>query len=144
MIKKIIILFVVIFLIAIGYLYMQSSSSEAIPNIPIVEENKTSTSDGSTNENNGLIKEFTITSGNFSFMPETLTVNEGDIVRIVIKNETGFHDFVIDEFFIKTNPTNGEGDSIVEFIADKTGSFEYYCSIGTHRQMGMKGTLIVQ
>jgi uncharacterized cupredoxin-like copper-binding protein len=32
----------------------------------------------------------------------------------------------------------------VQFVADKTGTFEFYCSVGNHRQMGMVGTLVVQ
>ena len=31
-----------------------------------------------------------------------------------------------------------------EFTADKVGSFEYYCSVGSHRSMGMKGVLKVE
>ena len=36
------------------------------------------------------------------------------------------------------------GNDSVTVVSDKTGSFEYYCSVGTHRQMGMKGTLTVK
>ena len=32
----------------------------------------------------------------------------------------------------------------VEFVVDKAGTFEYYCSVGNHRQMGMVGKLIVE
>ena len=32
----------------------------------------------------------------------------------------------------------------VTFIADQEGSFEYYCSVGNHREEGMVGTLIVE
>ena len=32
----------------------------------------------------------------------------------------------------------------VQFIADKAGTFEYYCFVGNHRQMGMVGTLTVK
>jgi hypothetical protein len=39
----------------------------------------------------------------------------------------------------------GAGASdVVEFTADKAGTFEYYCSVGNHRAMGMKGTLTVK
>ena len=37
----------------------------------------------------------------------------------------------------------GETDSI-EFVADKVGTFEYYCSVGQHRSMGMVGKLTVE
>jgi len=56
----------------------------------------------------------------------------------------GTHDFVIDEFNVATKMTKtGETDT-VEFIADKAGVFEYYCSVGEHRKMGMVGTLTVE
>lgn len=54
------------------------------------------------------------------------------------------HDFVIDELNIRTKRiAGGESDSVT-FTADKTGAFEYYCSVGNHREMGMKGRLIVE
>jgi plastocyanin len=90
------------------------------------------------------VKEFTVAGNNFKFMPATITVNKGDRVRITFQNTGGFHDFVIDEFNVATERINGNAQEVVEFTADKAGSFEYYCSVGTHRQMGMKGTLIVK
>ena len=54
----------------------------------------------------------------------------------------GTHDFKIDEFNVYTEtPLNQE--AVVEFIADKPGKFEYYCSKTGHRQNGHWGTLIV-
>jgi plastocyanin len=29
-------------------------------------------------------------------------------------------------------------------VADKKGTFEYYCSVGQHRALGMKGKLVVE
>jgi len=31
-----------------------------------------------------------------------------------------------------------------QFVADKAGTFQYYCSVGNHKAMGMVGTLTVQ
>lgn len=90
------------------------------------------------------IREINVTASNFTFSTSTIKVNRGDTVRIVLKNQGGSHDWVIDEFDARTKVlANGQSETI-EFVADKTGSFEYYCSVGTHRQMGMKGTLIVE
>jgi plastocyanin len=89
-------------------------------------------------------KEFTVTGKNFAFDPPTITVNSGDRVKIIFKNSGGMHDWKIDEFNAATKRIKAGEEDTVEFIADKTGSFEYYCSVGTHRAMGMKGTLVVQ
>lgn len=90
----------------------------------------------------GSVKEFTVDGKNFAFTPALVSVKKGDTVRIKFINSQGFHDFVIDEFKVAT-PQIKEGEAVVEFVADKTGSFEYYCSVGSHRAMGMKGTLQV-
>ena len=98
---------------------------------------------GTTMEAGPEVKEFTVTGGNFKFAPNTLSVKKGDKVRIVFKNAEGFHDFKIDEFNVATKQIQGGAEETVEFTADKAGSFEYYCSVGKHRAMGMKGTLTV-
>ncbi|MBP9715548.1 MAG: cupredoxin domain-containing protein [Candidatus Pacebacteria bacterium] len=92
----------------------------------------------------GEVREFTIEGSNFAFVPSSITVNKGDKVKITFKNTQGFHDFVVDEFGAATKQGQAPFDEVIEFTADKAGSFEYYCSVGTHRQMGMKGTLIVK
>jgi plastocyanin len=92
----------------------------------------------------GAVKEFTVTGQNFSFTPSTLTVNKGDKVKITFNNTQGFHNFVIDEYGVATPQKKSPDTEVLEFTANKAGSFEYYCAVGTHRQMGMKGTLIVK
>lgn len=89
------------------------------------------------------VKEFTVTGQNYSFAPATLTVKKGDTVKITFKNAEGNHDLRIDEFNVATERIQSGGEQTVTFIADKTGSFQYYCSVGNHRAMGMWGTLTV-
>ena len=100
------------------------------PPLPIVSDDGTTT--------------VTVIAENFKFTPSEIKVKKGDIVRIVFNNKSGNHDFVLDEFNVKTKQTDGPSTETVEFTADKTGTFEYYCSVMKHRQMGMKGNLIVQ
>ncbi|HEY4513504.1 MAG TPA: cupredoxin domain-containing protein [Candidatus Paceibacterota bacterium] len=92
----------------------------------------------------GAVKEFTVTGKNFSFSPSVISVKKGDTVKITFKNGDGTHDFKIDEFKVATNVIKTGQEQTVEFVADKTGSFQYYCSIGSHRAMGMWGTLKVE
>lgn len=94
-------------------------------------------------EDGSMAKEFTVNGANYSFSPSTITVKKGDKVRIIFENIEGFHDFRIDELNAATRQIRAGDHDVVEFTADKAGSFEYYCSVGKHRAMGMKGTLVV-
>ena len=73
-----------------------------------------------------------------------MSVSKGDKVKIIFKNTGGFHDFTIDEFGVRTKRINGGEEDTIEFVADKSGTFEYYCSVGDHRTLGMRGTLTVR
>ena len=103
---------------------------------PVVSQSSAGQSDN--------VKEFTITGNNYSFLPANFAVKKGDKVRVVFKNVEGFHDFKIDEFNVATKKISAGAEDAVEFTADKSGSFEFYCSIGNHRAMGMKGILTVE
>jgi cytochrome c oxidase subunit 2 len=92
----------------------------------------------------GTVKTFNITGQPFSFSLKEIRVKRGDRVKIVFNNQTGLHDWVIDEFNAKTPQIQAGQMAEVEFVADKTGTFEYYCSVGNHRAMGMVGKLIVE
>ncbi|MBI4262035.1 cupredoxin domain-containing protein [Candidatus Uhrbacteria bacterium] len=81
---------------------------------------------------------------NFSFSQKEIRVKRGARVLVNFTSENGFHDWVIDAFNLRTKKLNtGEAD-VIEFTADKAGTFDYYCSVGNHRQMGMVGKLIVE
>lgn len=95
-------------------------------------------------EENSAAKIFAIEGVNFAFSQKEIRVKKGDTVRINFTSKDGFHNLVIDEFNAATDDVQTGGSTSVEFVADKAGSFEYYCSIGSHRQLGMKGTLIVE
>ncbi|MFZ2190307.1 MAG: plastocyanin/azurin family copper-binding protein [Candidatus Magasanikiibacteriota bacterium] len=87
---------------------------------------------------------FDVVGKPFSFNQKNIEVKEGDKVTINFINSEGTHDFVLDEFNVKTPVINVGEKSSVTFVASKVGTFEYYCSVGNHRAMGMKGTLTVK
>lgn len=120
-----------------------SPNENALVPLPITEESTTPVVAIPTPTPAPVPVVFTITGKNFSFTPATLTVKKGDTVSMTFKDESGMHDFKIDEFNIATKQLASGGQETVTFVADKAGSFEYYCSIGKHRSMGMKGVLIV-
>lgn len=90
------------------------------------------------------VKTFTVIGKNFSFSPTEIKVKKGDTVRIVLDNQDGTHDWVLDEFNVHTPRIQTGQTAEVTFVADKTGTFEYYCSVGNHRAMGMKGNFVVE
>lgn len=82
-------------------------------------------------------------AGGFYFDPDTIEAKLGDTVKVELTVVDGTHDFVLDEFEVQSE-VMGAGETIlVEFVADQVGEFEYYCSVGNHRQLGMVGTLTV-
>jgi nitrite reductase (NO-forming) len=91
----------------------------------------------------GEVKSFDLEAGSFYFTPNKITVNQGDTVKITIHNVGGTHDWVLDEFNARTAVTQTGETASTTFVADKAGSFEFYCSIDSHRAKGMVGTLTV-
>ncbi len=90
------------------------------------------------------VKEFNLTASNFKFSANEIKVKKGDKVRVVLNNSQGIHDFKIDELGVNTRIIQQGEQDIVEFVADKVGVFEYYCSVGNHRELGMRGKFIVE
>jgi len=86
-------------------------------------------------------KEISMSSSNFSFNPKTLTLKEGQPVKITFAN-SGTHTFTIDELGV--NESLRGGSVTVEFTPSKSGTFEYYCTVPGHRQQGMVGTADVE
>ncbi len=132
-----------------GYVIMRSGqkTAELEPEVEVLEEEPEANSNPSattTLETESEIKTFTVDGSNFTFSTNEIKVKQGDKVKIIFNNKAGFHDWVLDEFNVRTPQIQAGETATVEFTADKTGTFEYYCSVGQHRQNGMKGSLIVE
>lgn len=150
---KLVIAIVLLALLAIGGFILTSNSADA----PSVNENVPATSqeleaiENSDTEAYQLVEDvesnsmtFTLDSFNFGYSLEEIRVPVGTEVTINLTNSGGFHDWVVDEFSAATDKIGEGATASVTFIADKEGSFEYYCSVGSHRAQGMVGTLIVE
>jgi len=135
--KKTYIIILVLILVVLGVIFFTGKGTKL--EAPVLTDTETVPTTSVAGE-----KEFTISGQNFSFTPNFITVKKGEKVKITFKNSDGFHDFKIDEFGVATKTIKGGEEELVEFVADKIGSFEYYCSIGTHRAMGMWGTLRIE
>jgi cytochrome c oxidase subunit 2 len=97
-----------------------------------------------TTQKTAASEKLTITASNYMFDLKEIKVKKGEPVTITLMNKEGFHDFVIDEFNAKTKQLKAGESETITFTPNKVGTFEYYCSVGQHRQMGMKGNLIVE
>lgn len=94
--------------------------------------------------NTNTAKTFMIDGTNFAFDVKEMRVKEGDTVTIHFMSADGFHDLVIDEFNVRTEKLKTGGMAMITFVASKKGTFEYYCSVGSHRANGMIGKLVVE
>lgn len=133
-------LIVIIALVAAGGYYFMSIN-KTNPESPPKQAAKNPVENVSTAPN---VITINIEAGSFYFKPNKITVKKGDTVKIVFKAVDMQHNFYLDEFNFK-GPTVKSGDTnTFQFVADKTGSFEFYCAVGQHRKNGQVGTLIVE
>ena len=93
---------------------------------------------------NEEVREFNLTASNFKYDVAEIRVKKEDKVRINLSAAEGLHDWVIDEFNAGTDRIQAGQSNSIEFVASRKGEFEYYCSVGSHRAMGMVGKLIVE
>lgn len=128
-----------------GFFFFSNSSSNSNVTSNVVSDNSNN-NDGNSNKD---VKVFVIDSSHLRFYingvenPE-IKVKQGDKVKIEFTSSEGFHDWVVDEFNAATKRVKAGESSSVEFTADKKGTFEYYCSVGEHRDNGMFGKFIVE
>jgi nitrosocyanin len=89
-------------------------------------------------------KTFYILARNYAFEPDTIRVDEGDTVKLVIQSVDVEHGFSLPAFGIDEILRPGE-EITVEFLADKKGDYEFNCSVYCgqgHTQM--RGRFVVQ
>jgi len=80
----------------------------------------------------------------FGFDPNPVIVNEGDKVKLVVTSTDVTHGIAIPEFGVNVQlfPCRL---TIVDFTADKTGTFPFICSVSCGAgHTSMRGRLIVQ
>ena len=94
--------------------------------------------------NTGDSVSVSVEGGNFYFKPNTINAKVGQTVKVTLNAVSMQHDFVIDALNVKSATIQSGKSTTVEFVPTKAGSFEFYCSVGNHKQMGMVGTLIVE
>jgi cytochrome c oxidase subunit 2 len=90
------------------------------------------------------VKTIDVIASRFKFEPATITVAQGDSIRLRLHSIDRTHGISIKAFRVKAViPKMGETVT-VEFVADQAGTFDFTCSeyCGTGHA-GMKGRLVV-
>ncbi|MFZ1721309.1 MAG: cupredoxin domain-containing protein, partial [Microgenomates group bacterium] len=90
----------------------------------------------------------TMDTGEFFFAPKVLEAKPGQTVEITLTNSEGEmpHDFVIDELNVQSEEIEMGDETVVTFTVPESAAgqeYEFYCSVGEHRENGMVGTLVV-
>jgi cytochrome c oxidase subunit II len=90
------------------------------------------------------VHEIQVTLRKYEFSPGSLRVRKGERVKLVMAAVDHDHGLQLDDFNVNQKVLKG-ATVVVEFTADKAGTFQFRCSsvcgLG-HRNM--KGTLVVE
>lgn len=108
-------------------------------------------------------KTITLTLNEFQFQPAEITVNVGQPITLVLKNNgTVLHDFVSTDAMVEVMEEHGAmhdmsgmqtamhaaieagQQSTLEFKATQAGTYTFYCTVAGHKEAGMMGKLIVK
>jgi plastocyanin len=91
--------------------------------------------------------DYMIDMTNYAYSIEEIQAEPGETINILLNSEEGTHDFVIDELDVDSGIVNAGGQTELTFSipedAEAGTSYEYYCSVGNHRQLGQVGTLVI-
>jgi len=87
--------------------------------------------------------EFSVSARRHAFDPARLEVHLGDLVKVTLRSEDIPHSFVVDTYRISKRVGAG-GTVTFEFLADRAGTFPFYCSLTIEDGCReMKGQLVV-
>ncbi len=89
------------------------------------------------------VKEFAITASKGRYTPDTLQVNKGDTVRLILYASDSNHGFVLPPFGINEFLEENHYKTI-EFVADKDGTYRFFSNVyAGPKTKEMFGTFIV-
>ncbi len=99
---------------------------------------------GANAQEQGQVREFTVSADRFAFSPSSIEVNRNDLVKITFTARDIAHSFTIDDYRIVKRA--GAGQTVTfEFRADRSGPFTFYCNLSQDAKCkDMKGTLTVR
>jgi heme/copper-type cytochrome/quinol oxidase subunit 2 len=89
-------------------------------------------------------REHTVTARKYEFKPDSIEVNQNDLVKITFQAEDIPHSFTIDAYRIVKRSAPGQPVTF-EFRADQAGTFPFYCNLTTDDGCrNMRGQLVVR
>lgn len=139
------------FLIVSGFIFSACVHNPAEENVttnestvPVTGEVMEKDGDNTVTEEGRVI---TMDMGAYFFKPNIIEASPGETITVKVDNVGGFHDFVIDELGVRTEQVNTGNSVIATFTIPEDASgevYEFYCSVGNHREQGMVGLLRVK
>ena len=103
------------------------------------------TTSGGTAASGATVKELKIEAYNFGFrVLNDVQINKGDTVKLTVSSSEGTHGLAMPDYNIDLSPIAPGESKTIEFTADKSGTFTYFCNVPCgpgHRSM--TGTLTV-
>jgi plastocyanin len=96
-------------------------------------------------QDQGQVREFTVTGDHYAFSPATIEVNRNDVVKISFTARDIPHSLTIDGPY-RISKRAGAGQTVTfEFRADQSGRYAFYCNLSQDAKCkDMKGNLTVR
>jgi plastocyanin len=96
-------------------------------------------------QDQGQVREFTVTGDHYAFSPASIQVNRNDVVKISFTARDIPHSFTIDGPY-RISKRAGAGQTVTfEFRADQAGPYTFYCNLTQDAKCkDMKGNLTVR
>jgi len=99
-------------------------------------------SDATIDNNSCEYADHIIEAGNYYYSPENLTIEVGESVQW--NNLSGYHDVVVTSGPVNIDIAPVSGPALIgSYTFTVPGTYEYICSIGSHANLGMVGTITV-
>ena len=89
-------------------------------------------------------REFTLTARDYSFSPNRVEAQQDDLIKVTVQSADNAYGFTIEEYRLSKRVPAG-GSTIIEFRADRAGTFTFYSNLSNDsRHAQMRGQLVVR
>ena len=98
---------------------------------------------GAVSAARGAAPPIKVIAKDFTFTPSTFTLRAGPTVFVITNTGTVEHSFVIDALKVRT-PLIETGMTQKVTVNLKPGTYQAYCNVPGHKQIGMVATIVVK